>query len=275
LRDRVAAAPLTRIHFGNIPASPIQGKQRPFGSSFPLIPEQAALILECMQQTSANKGPIGDESAFRNWSSPPPSSTSFAGLLASLTSSARGNPAEFQDDKLADDVATLSYEQALRTHVRYKPSAQQDGIAGHAGAGNTCSVCGALQGDPDSATRMETHANDLEWHEEPEVNSGFPAATQSSNPRKCASVTIRMSKGECEQLKKRAAEAGLTISAYLRSCTFEAEALRAEVKKTLAELRKPAHIERATTATEPGRSWFEWILRFMPRWHMVQRVARA
>jgi len=32
-------------------------------------------------------------------------------------------------------------------------------------------------------------------------------------------------------------EAGLTVSAYLRSCTFEAEALRAQVKEALAELR--------------------------------------
>ena len=54
---------------------------------------------------------------------------------------------------------------------------------------------------------------------------------------KCASITIRLSEAECAQLRQRAAEAGLTISAYLRSCTFEAESLRALVRDTMAQLR--------------------------------------
>ena len=49
-----------------------------------------------------------------------------------------------------------------------------------------------------------------------------------------------MSEVESAQLRQRAAEAGLTISAYLRSCTFEAESLRAQVKETLAQLRAPS-----------------------------------
>lgn len=93
--------------------------------------------------------------------------------------------------------------------------------------------------------------------------------------RKCASITIRMSEGECEQLKKRAAEAGVTISAYLRSCTFEADSLRAEVKKTLAEMRKPAPAERRIVSTEARSRWFEWLLRLIPLWHAGPRVARV
>jgi hypothetical protein len=46
-----------------------------------------------------------------------------------------------------------------------------------------------------------------------------------------------MSEAEYTQLQERAAEAGITVSAYLRSCTFEAESLRAQVKETLALLR--------------------------------------
>jgi hypothetical protein len=49
-----------------------------------------------------------------------------------------------------------------------------------------------------------------------------------------------MSQAECAQLRQRAAEAGMTISAYLRSCTFEAEALRGQVKEALAQLRAAA-----------------------------------
>jgi hypothetical protein len=84
-----------------------------------------------------------------------------------------------------------------------------------------------------------------------------------------------MSEGECEQLKRRAAEAGLTISAYLRSCTFEAEALRAEVKKTLAEMRKPAAPERNNVRSKGQSAWYEWLRRLIPLWHMGPRAARA
>ncbi len=63
------------------------------------------------------------------------------------------------------------------------------------------------------------------------------ATTAGEEPRS-ASVTLRLSRSECAQLKQRAAEAGLTVSAYIRSCTFEAEALRAQVKQALRELRE-------------------------------------
>ena len=50
------------------------------------------------------------------------SAASFAGLLATLTASDAATPKsslKWNDDDLADDVATLSYESALRTHSRY------------------------------------------------------------------------------------------------------------------------------------------------------------
>ncbi len=47
---------------------------------------------------------------------------------------------------------------------------------------------------------------------------------------------MRMTEEECVQLHHRAAEAGLTVSAYLRSCAFEVETLRAQVKEALAQL---------------------------------------
>jgi hypothetical protein len=92
---------------------------------------------------------------------------------------------------------------------------------------------------------------------------------------KCASITIRLSKAECEQLRNRAAQAGLTVSAYLRSCTFEAEALRAQVKDVLAEMRKAASIAKPGNSGAARCSWFDWLSRLMPRWHSGQRVARA
>jgi hypothetical protein len=226
-----------------------------------------------MQQTAANTGSNGAESLFRDWTPPSSSSTNFAGLLASLMSPDRGTSKALDDDDLADDVATLSYADALRTHSRYKPSTRESEIENPTAGGQTCTACGAQRGNPESAIREQSHGGIEEWHEDPDVVSGFPNATLSS--KKCASITIRMSKSECEQLKKRAAEAGLTISAYLRSCTFEAEALRAEVKRTLADLRRPVVRKKTETAPETRGSWFEWLLRFMPHWHMGQRVVRA
>lgn len=80
------------------------------------------------------------------------------------------------------------------------------------------------------------------------------------------SVTIRLSKAECVRLHQRAAEAGVTVSAYLRSCTFEAEALRAQVKAVLAELRSAAAKEKPAAPVKERRSWFRWFARLLPNW---------
>src|ERR1700689_1775211 len=55
--------------------------------------------------------------------SPTTGASSFAGLLAALTapaSAAQDRRPFGDDDGLEDDVATLSYERALRTHARYR-----------------------------------------------------------------------------------------------------------------------------------------------------------
>ena len=65
----------------------------------------------------------------------------------------------------------------------------------------------------------------------------LPTKVAPDRDLRTASVTIRLSKAECARLHQRAAEAGLTVSAYLRSCALEAEALRAQVKLALAELK--------------------------------------
>jgi hypothetical protein len=70
---------------------------------------------------------------------------------------------------------------------------------------------------------------------------------------KCASITIRLSEAECAQLRQRAAEAGLTVSAYLRSCTFEAESLRALVRETMAQLRAATTAAARPAVSDPQR----------------------
>jgi hypothetical protein len=94
------------------------------------------------------------------------------------------------------------------------------------------------------------------------------AAAANDRNLKCASITIRVSKAECAQLRARAAEAGLTISAYLRYCTLEAESLRAQVKDTLAQLRSEGPRELTPRETQPdaapARGTWLGRLRFWP-----------
>lgn len=80
--------------------------------------------------------------------------------------------------------------------------------------------------------------------------------------RKAASITIRVSRVEREQIKSRAEEAGLSVSAYLRSCALEAESLRAQVKQALATMRATVPEKQRTTsvaaAEAPRRWWQMW-----------------
>ena len=140
--------------------------------------------------------------------SPPPSS--FAGFLAALTQPERS--AEWNDDLLREDVASLSYERALRTHARYHADDPVD----------------------DREESAQAAPADV-LASQPAAVLSVPSAPEKS--LKEASITIRLSREEDAQLRKRAAEAGLTVSAYIRSCTFEAESLRALVKDTLTQLR--------------------------------------
>jgi hypothetical protein len=52
-----------------------------------------------------------------------------------------------------------------------------------------------------------------------------------------AVVSIRLNDLEIDRLRQRAAESGISVSAYMRSCVLDAEHLRAQVKQALAEMR--------------------------------------
>lgn len=189
-------------------------------------------MLHCMQQPAQTR--------------PSPTSSSFAGLLAVLASPSCdamdcapasttpvtkdpsppgfATPASSESD-LGEDVETLSYERALRAHARYKPVDRGDWNL----AQRTRPGPGDAQGTPPLPAAPGGEGLPVEA-------SAAPQAVVDGDLRQ-ASVTIRLSKAECARLRQRAAEAGVTVSAYLRSCTFEAEALRAHVKEALAELR--------------------------------------
>jgi hypothetical protein len=218
---------------------------------------------------------------------PTPPSSTFAGILAALAAPVQKQPSAWNDDDLADDVATLSYEQALRAHGRYKvakPTSTPFTVTAKGVNSRTYEVASEanLAETEQSEISIASQAGEVESVDPQFVSNGDERNTQPSSPifdrnLKCASITIRMSKAESLQLRKRADEAGLTISAYLRSCTFEAESLRALVKNTLAELRSTSNqAEKPSPSQDPARRhWRHWLARLWPRPRVAHSQAQA
>lgn len=157
--------------------------------------------------------------------------SSFAGVLAGLTAPAV-QPARSWTEDLQDDVATLSYESALKRHARSR------GLEPSEGASPTDLRSGSQRSEAPQQAALFPEPRDQGAPALSEQSARASAAACERN-RKRASVTVRMSEAECAQLRQRAAEAGMTVSAYLRSCAFEVETLRAQVKQVVAEMRKP------------------------------------
>ena len=133
------------------------------------------------------------------------------------------------------DTASISYESALRAAIRF-PAAEMDG-----GAAQEAARAGPEPDEPEERGPEEA---------EPGA-AGLPIAAEGLAESRTASVTVRLSAAEWAQLKQRAAEARLTVSAYIRSCTFEAEALRAQVKQALKELR--GQLQGELHGGDPGK----------------------
>ena len=205
---------------------------------------------------------------------PSPNSASFAGLLASLTAPAQKRAAVWSDEDLADDFATISYESALRTHARPRVPEPAD-RAPIQTASPAARIRDASQGVASPAAEAEFPQQAISTFADAGSEAPHNESTALDRNLKCSSITIRLSKTECEQLRRRAAEAGLTVSAYLRSCTFEAEALRAQVKEALAELRSAPGRGEQPSSTQPRQSRLHWITRIFPPWHGGQRNAPA
>lgn len=172
-----------------------------------------------------------------------PQPSSFAGLLAALAAPASKPSPSWPDADLAEDVVTLSYERALQAHARFRQVASDEQGMPQAGS--------EARAEGPKPPAVASPASD-QPRVQPQAQVTPPV--QADN-RKGASVTIRMTRIECEQLRVRATEAGMTISAYLRSCTFEVETLRAQVKDAVAQMR-PIGPHRAEPSER--RWWQRW-----------------
>jgi predicted DNA binding CopG/RHH family protein len=260
---------------------------------------------------------------------PPPHSPSFAGLLASLATAGHRRLPSWDEEELDEDVASLSYERALRTHARFRPSAAEErppvetapasadpDLDNRQNTDNlriveaelNPSPSTAFERDPARGIGHQTGPTPSDWHPDRHDEPDAELATETQAPSdaarhlgttsfhpgttsfsaadrnlKSASITIRLSEAECRQLRERAASAGLTVSAYLRSCTVEAESLRAMVKDTLAQLRSaPASENPQPCAPAPqaqSRSWRGWLQKLLAHLRLngglTQRIAQT
>ncbi len=214
-------------------------------------------------------------------SQPSPSLSSFAGLLATLASPAPDAATDaplWDSSDLGEDVATLSYERALRTHARYRPANRDsDRLDRSPISAGEPTLDASAETPIDFDVAGAIHAAGAAA--QADAATGWQSGIALNRDLRSASVTIRLSKAECARLHRRAAEAGLTVSAYLRSCALEAEALRTQVKQALAELKAgskpPQQAQTACRGPRQGASeqrskkperrnffgWIRWLIR--------------
>lgn len=166
---------------------------------------------------------------------PPKPAGSFASLLASLAGKLNDDP--WDDSALEDDVTTLTYEQALRAHGRSRP------------------LQSATKALPEEAREADSVSR-----------APKPKTTRSTGEQKSksASITIRVTAEEQTKLHERAAAAQLSVSAYLRSCIFEAESLRIQVKEALAQMQSASPLTQISPQPErrsPVHFFQRWLRR--------------
>jgi hypothetical protein len=209
-------------------------------------------------------------------STPSPTAGSFAGLLASLTAPKPSTTA-WNDDGLADDAVTLSYENALRTHARYRaPDPMDRSLTQSSGTGlDRIESYELAAAEEVSAAHPAGHFAASEPSMPAEPDPAVRARMLIERNLKSASITIRLSREESAQLHRRAADAGLTVSAYLRSCTFEAESLRALVKDTMAQLRAANAAGKQAAQAPARRSFGARLSRLFTPWRADRSLARA
>lgn len=162
--------------------------------------------------------------------SPSKHAGSFANLLESFTAPRMKPSQSWDDSALEEDVAIISYEEALRAHRRVPAAASPANVPQFTPA------------DPS------------------------PEAPAAGKTRKTASITIRLTKAEETQLHERAAAAQLSVSAYLRSCIFEAESLRTQVKEALSQMKAATTSDAQTHRAAQQKPALNWRTRLFPRW---------
>ncbi|HWT65510.1 MAG TPA: hypothetical protein VN151_05305 [Terracidiphilus sp.] len=148
---------------------------------------------------------------------------SFASALAGFTASSRP-AATLPGDGLEDDIATITYEKALRSKPHKRSTAKSPSPR------------------PNARTTASTRKQPVSIRGGA-IQIAQPAHAPAPAPaphRRSSRVSVGLTAVEHAQLLERAAAAGISASAYLRSCLVEAEDLRAQVRDALEQFRASA-----------------------------------
>jgi hypothetical protein len=103
---------------------------------------------------------------------------------------------------------------------------------------------------------------DLQQEDRPMVVKSFPELIKqqvgvmeefSAHKSKSVSLTVRLAPGESALVKARAAEAQVSVSAYMRQCALDVDKLRGQVETALVELRS-AHAASSVARTAHGKA---------------------
>jgi hypothetical protein len=107
--------------------------------------------------------------------------------------------------------------------------------------GSKAVQAGESQGAATRARRQQPARRIQERQSEkprPRPELGLEIAAKAPPPEhRHAVVSLRLSDAEFDRLRLRAAESGISVSAYMRSCVLDAEHLRTQVKEALSQMR--------------------------------------
>jgi len=71
---------------------------------------------------------------------------------------------------------------------------------------------------------------------------GKPSDHELQRANRRSTVAVRLTEAEFDRLKDRAKAAGVSVSAYMRSCVVDAESLRLQVKQAISEMRSLSEV---------------------------------
>ncbi len=123
-----------------------------------------------------------------------------------------------------------SAEAQSASHARSAEAAAKSLPSRNGGGGDLRQTLGA-----DGETREATL--DLASHKLPRSQLELLPVVSPIDQRRTI-VSVRLTEDEFACLRERAEESGISVSAYMRSCVVDAEQLRAQVKRALAEMRQ-------------------------------------
>lgn len=177
-------------------------------------------------------------------------------------------------------VRELSYEEALESG-RYKWKGADKARAGKAEDSHREPEA-VLRKDGDTKRRAVKESSSKEARKEGRVKktaakpgfrevlvetvrrSEIVAPVKQAEAARQTAISVRFAPGERALIKARAAEAGISASAYVRQCALEVEQLRAQVREAIAAMERGIAVSVHSSIPAPG-FFLRIARRFFPR----------